>query len=279
MARRASTKPPPAHPKSVAPASSGFRLAASQTPARHVGGAHRADAEGPRLVADERYFGLEARELRAGLERSLARLSARDAGEQRIDVDILGDSFGLDGSASTALLRAFVVRGLLQPDGQGQYRVTTLFQDYAVARIIAPMSRERAKALLERTRALGMRINLGWTRNLYRIRMIAVSGSYMSRRKHLPELSLWLVLQRRPFVRAPKWRRGMSKADALRDIVEAVRAQSSFITVRVVADKDVVQRPFSLVFQSGDEVIGDSVPTWERFRDWGASISRRLGGK
>jgi len=71
----------------------------------------------------------------------------------------------------------------------------------------------------------------------------------------------------------------MSKDDALRQIVEPINALSSFIVVRIAADARAVKRPFSVVFQADEDVVEPSVPTWERFRDWGASISRRLASR
>ena len=238
-----------------------------------------AAAKGRRLVADERYFGVEARALRAGLESVLARLSAQPDDAAHIDIDTLSEVFQLSGVASLALLRGLVAAGLLQAAPARRYRPTVLFREYAVAKVIAPLSRARARLLLERTREVAGEINARWSRNPYRVKIVAVSGSYMSRRRHLPELSLWVVVQRRPFVKVRKWKPVLGKTDALRQILREIGALSSFITVRIVADRDAVARPFSVVFQSGDEVIGDSMPTWERFRDWGASISRRLIAK
>lgn len=263
-------------------------LPRSSTPSRGLGVEHTvhaatdtggATAKVRRLVADERYFGVEGRALRAGLENVLARLSAQPDDAPHIDIDTLSKVFQLSGVASLALLRGLVAAGLLQAGAAGRYRPTALFRDYAAARVIAPLSRARARLLLERAREVAGEINARWSRNPYRVKIVAVSGSYMSRRRHMPELSLWVVVQRRPFVRARKWKPVLGKADALRQIVREICALSSFITVRVVADRDAVARPFSVVFQSGDEVIGDSMPTWERFRDWGASISRRLIAK
>jgi hypothetical protein len=58
-----------------------------------------------------------------------------------------------------------------------------------------------------------------------------------------------------------------------------VKELSSFIAVAVVADRKDVQRPFSVVFQADDALTDSSGPAWERFRAWGASISRRLASR
>ena len=54
---------------------------------------------------------------------------------------------------------------------------------------------------------------------------------------------------------------------------------SSFIVARVVSDRQAVQRPFTVVFQANDDVTEASAAPWERFRDWSASITRRLASK
>jgi hypothetical protein len=40
-----------------------------------------------------------------------------------------------------------------------------------------------------------------------------------------------------------------------------------------------VERPFSVVFQAEDDFADSSAPSWGKFREWGASISRRLSLK
>ena len=232
-----------------------------------------------RLVADQRYFGLEARALHAGAERVLTRVSAQAPEQARVDVHMLGEDFRLDAPATRALLQALLTGGLLYPDGNGGYRPTRRFREYALACVVAPLSRARAKALIDRVCGLAAHINADWTSNPLRIKVVAVSGSYMSRRDQLADLSLWLVLRRRPETRARHWRPSMSKDDALRQILEPIHALSSFIVVRIVADRQVVRRPFSVVFQANEDVVEPSVPTWERFRDWGVSISRRLASR
>jgi hypothetical protein len=230
-----------------------------------------------RLVAHQRYFGLEARAFHAGAKRTLERVSA--PAPERIDAHGLAEDFRLDAAAGGTLLRAFLTGGLLHPDGTGGYRATQRFREYALARVVVPLSRARAKALIDRARGIAARINADWARNPFLIKMVAVSGSYMSRRDPLRELSLWLVLRRRPQPRAPRWRPPLDEGDALRQILAAMNSLSSFIVVRIVPDRRGVQRPFSVVFQANEDAIESSLPAWEKFRDWGASISRRLASR
>jgi len=229
-----------------------------------------------RLIADQQYFGIDAKAFHDGAARTLARISAAGPERPRIDVRSLGEDFNLDAAASWALLRAMLAGGLLLTDGPGNYRPAARFREYALANVVVPLSRLRARELIERAGKLAERINANWERNPYRIKMIAVSGSYMSRSARLQELSLWLVLHRRPEARTRRWRSPLGKSDALRQIAAAMRELSSFIVVRVVAERHAVQRPFSVVFQAEDDFADSHAHSWERFRVWGASISRRL---
>jgi hypothetical protein len=232
-----------------------------------------------RLIASQLYFGIEAQDFHNGAARTLARLAAPGHDRARVDLRSLGEDFRLDAAASWALLRAMLAEGLLRPDGPGSYQPGRRFREYAHAHVVAPLSRVQARELIDKARKLAVEINADWVRNPFRIKMILVSGSYMSRSDRLPELSLWLVLGRRAETRPPRWRAPPSKSDALRELATTVTALSSFVTVRVVTDKQFVERPFSVVFQADDDFGDPSVPSWGRFREWGASISRRLSLK
>jgi len=142
------------------------------------------------LIADQCYFGLEARALHAGAQRALARMSAQAPDQARIDARILGQDFRLDAPASRALLQELLTGGLLYPDGNGGYRPTARFREYALACVVAPLSRARAKALIDRACGLAASNNADRASNPLRIKMVAVSGSYMSRRDQLSDLSL-----------------------------------------------------------------------------------------
>lgn len=232
-----------------------------------------------RLIADQKYFGLEADALRSGAARALTRISRQPTEGERINVRSLGEDFHLDSAASSALLSALLGGGMLYPDGIGRYRPTRLFREYALASVVAPLSRERAKALVERACALTASINSDWDQIPFQIEMVAVSGSYMTRRDQLPELSLSLVLCPRAESRKPWSGPSLSKDDGLRRVVEALRALSSFIVVRVAVDRKTVQRPFSVVFKIDDNQMDASAAGWDRFRDWSASVTRWLAVK
>jgi hypothetical protein len=232
--------------------------------------------KGRRLVADQRYFGLEARTLRAGLERVLGR--TKGAPDVHIGVELLSEAFRIEAADAETLLRALTMGGLLRVHANGRCTSTAHLREYAEAVVVAPLSRARAKMIVDHTRELAAQINAKWTRNPFRIKVVAVSGSYMSRRGHLPDLRLSVVLRKRPDARKRRWTTKPDRSEAMREILEALRAQSSFVVARVVADRQSIPRPFALVYSAEDETTSD-VHTWERFRSIGASISRRLGGK
>jgi len=241
------------------------------------GSAGPADApKSRRLIADQLYFGFGALALRSGARRVLARQAAQAPRQARIDVRILGEDFRLDAAASRTFLSALLAAGLLQPDGTGGYQLTTRFREYAGASVVAPLSRERAKTLIARANDLACRINAGWTQNPYRIQAIAVSGSVMSRCDPLPELTLCLVLHRRQKLPGRHLRSPVSKDDALRPIVAAMKDLSSFIVVRVAADLQGVHRPFSVVFEADDDATAPPASAWDKLRDLGASVGQRL---
>ena len=232
-----------------------------------------------RLIAGQCYFGVEAQAFHDGAKRTLARLSAPGKEPPRIDLRSLGEDYRLDAAASWTLLRAMLANGLLRSDGPSNYRPAMRFRDFAFAHVIAPLSRAQARELLDQARKLAVSINADWERNPFRIRMILVSGSYMRRTERLPELSLWLMLGRRPDARTHRWKAPLGKSDALRQIATTARALSSFVAVHVVTAKESVERPFSVVFQADEDFTDSSAPSWGRFREWGASISRRLSLK
>jgi len=232
-----------------------------------------------RLVADRRYFGLEAQDFRAGAERLLARVSAVSPERARIDVRSLGEDFRLDAPATSALQRELLIGGLLHPDGAGGYVPTRLLRQYALACVVAPLSRPRAKALIERACALAGEINAAWTLNLFQIRMLAVSGSYMSQREKLSELSLSLVLRWRHEAPQPGAASPPGKDEAIRQIVGALSALSSFMVVRVVSGSEAVQRPFSVAFQHSKDSVRATAPPKGRLQAWSEALTRRLASR
>jgi hypothetical protein len=230
-----------------------------------------------RLVSDQRYFGLVARVFRAGAQRLEQRIAAQPPDAVQIDLECLGADFLLGPRESLELLRAMLAGGLLTPDGNGYYRPTARFHDYAQAQLVAPLSRPRARALVDAVSDVVAQINADWVRNPFEVKLVAVSGSYMSRSDQLPELSVWLVLRPRPAPQSRRWRGMVSKGTGLRQILTAVGTLSSFIVARIVAHKNVVPRPFAVVFQAREALPESGVSASQRIREWGESIGELLG--
>ena len=235
-------------------------------------------ARSRRLVASERYFGLDARLFRAGAERMLARLATMPA-QAPVDRSTIARDFAVDVDTATTVLQSLVASQLLQPDAQGRYRPTRRFEEYARATVVAPLSRARAKALIHHACRIVAEINATWTRNPYWIDMVAVSGSYMSRRREMPELTLWLVMRKRASARTRRWGAQPDRGEAVREIAKTITALSSFITLRVAGDRDAIERPFSVVFKVADDTPDTTSQTWQRLRGWSASIGRKLSSR
>jgi len=232
-----------------------------------------------RLVADQEYFGIAAEALRAGAERTLARRSPLSPDDQRIDVRTLTDDFRTDQAGAAVLLSAFLAGGLLHPTGAGAYLPTRHFRQCALARVVAPMTRDRAKSVLDRACKVAEQINKEWTRNPFRIKTIVVSGSYMTQRKQLCELSLCVGLSKRQEPRPGGATTTQGRDEAGRQIVQAITNLSSFISVRIISERHAVPRPFSVVFQADDFIDETSAPAWGRFLDWSSALTRRLASR
>jgi hypothetical protein len=232
------------------------------------------DVRGRRLIADQQYLGLDAKLLRGGAARTLARLSSHPAGKAWIDLRSLGEDFHLDAGATAALLSAMLAGGLVYPDGAGKYHPTRQFREYALATVVAPLPRDRAKGLIDRACKVAARVNGEWKHLPFQIEMMAVSGSYMTRRDQLSDLVLSIALHRRVVSRSADSGVLPSKDDASRQIIEALQALSSFVVVRIVSDQTKVQRPFSVVFQASAHAPEAPAERSSLFRDLGASVSR-----
>jgi hypothetical protein len=202
----------------------------------------------------------------------LARLAMQGAGRRCIDVRGLAEDFRLDAPATSALLSALVAGGLLRPDGEGAYLPTARFSEHAQRSVVMPLTRERARALVAKAAEIAERVNRVWASNPYQIETIGVSGDYMSRRDPLEELSLWLVLRHRQKRSAGAM---LDKSEAVRQIGTAIKALSPFVCVRVVSDRQRIERPFAIVFEADEGVPEPKQPAWEKLWHW----SGRRGSK
>jgi hypothetical protein len=227
------------------------------------------------VVWERLQSGLDPLAFRRGAARTLARVEARPREGARISADELREDFRLDAAAAETLTQALVTGGLLDRTKDGSdYWLTRRFREYALARVVPPLERARAKHLIQRAGLLATEINAKWKRNPFVVAMIAVSGSYMSRARKLPELDLWLIVQPRVPGRSSIWGMSSSRGDAARQIRKAVRALSSFIVVRVVTDAESIPRPFSVAFRAED--MPAPAPIFVVLREWGDSVRKRI---
>jgi hypothetical protein len=228
------------------------------------------------LVLQRLQFGLEPLAFRRGAARALARVAGRPRVEAQVTVEGLREDFRLDAAGAETLLHALVAGRLMErANGSSDYRLTERFREFALARVVPPLERARAKRLIERAGMLAVQINAKWTRNPFAIAMIAVSGSYMSRSRKLPELNLWLIVRPRTPSRASVWARSSSRGDGARQIRDTVRSLSSFIVVRLVTDAESLPRPFTVAFRADD--MPALPPIFVVLREWSDSVRRRIG--
>jgi len=209
------------------------------------------------LITQRLYFGLDAMHLRAATGRVLARVVGLPPERARVSLRNLCQDFGVDSTRGQALIDELVAERLLEaPDGmQADYGLTARFLEFAAARVVEPLPRERAKQLLLQASALATQINDEWTHNPLEIEAIAPFGSYMTRDTGLSELALGIVVRPRAATRRARWGRMQSKSEGGREIRAAFRALSSFIQVRMVNETQLLSRPFAIAFHADSPVV------------------------
>jgi hypothetical protein len=208
------------------------------------------------LVTDRLYFGFDPLKLRAATGRALARVVGLPPGRARISATHLRQDFAVDTMRGQALIGEMVSSGLLEPPGATSpgYKLTREFGELAAARVVEPLGRPRAKALLAEASALAERVNDDSTHNPLEISALAVFGDYMTRNHKLEELAIGIEVQLRDPSRRARFGRMQSKAEGAESIRRAFRELSSFVRVRVVTDRQTLPRPFSVFFKSESRI-------------------------
>jgi len=202
------------------------------------------------LVTHREYYGMDAMALRAATGRVLARLAGVAPEEAQLSGRNLRHDFAVHGSKGSRLVGELVADGLLEADEtRDEYRITGRFLEFATARVVDPLPRERARSIVARAAALAQRINTDWTRNPLQIEMLAPFGSFMSRDPELDELSLGILVVSRPWNRRARWGRMQSTADGSHQMRDAFRSLSSFVQVKMVNEPGQLPRPFAVAFQ------------------------------
>lgn len=215
------------------------------------------------LVTDRLYFGMDALSLRAATARVFARVVGLPPERARVSAKSLRQDFGVgEAEPGQALIDEFVAEGLLDPPSELQpdYGLTERFVEYAFARVVEPLPRERAKQLLGKACELAARINAEWARNPLEVELVAPFGSYMTRDRNLADLSLGVVVRPRPPSRRSRWGHVLTKTDGAHDIRAALRDLSSFIHVRMVKSREFLPRPFAVAFEDDSPILLPSVP-------------------
>jgi hypothetical protein len=203
------------------------------------------------LVTKRLYFGIDPLRLREASGRVLARMHGLAPSRASISAEDLRRDFALDTIDARTTVEAMVADGLLRPRTRvpSEYRLTGRFVEYANARVVEPLPRSRARALVARACDLATEINGSWTRNPLEIGALAPFGIYLSREPHLDGLPLGVVLRMRPVARRARFRM-LPKADAVRDVRAAFEALSSFAQIRLATDIDQLPQPCAIVFQA-----------------------------
>lgn len=203
------------------------------------------------LIAHHRYFGVDAVQLRTAAGRVLTRVVGLPPGRARVRADHLKRDFAVDTVEGDALLHELVGGGLLRPDADapGDFELTDRFREIAAARIVEPLPRARARALVARACDIVRHINADATRNPLVVEALAVSGSYMSRDPGLTDLVLGAVVRSRAADRRARWGRMANKQAGAQAIRHELMALSSFVVVHFVTDQADLPRPFAIVFR------------------------------
>jgi hypothetical protein len=203
------------------------------------------------LITERDYFGMDAFALRAATSRVLARLAGLPAERVPLSPRNLRHDFALDTIAGGSLVRRLVDDGLLvNADAGGEaYHVTDRFIEIAGARVVEPLTRERARKLVQRAALLARDVNDRWTRNPLRVELLAPYGAYMSREHRLEELPLGVVVGLRDPYRCARWGRMLTRREGARQLRGAFSALSSFMRVKLANDSRVFPRPFAVAFE------------------------------
>ncbi len=214
------------------------------------------------LVTQRQYYGMEAVALRAAMARVLSRVAGLPPDAARVSRRHLLQDFALDAAAGQDTLEQMIVDGLFErPDAhQPDFALTERFLEYATARVVEPLPRDRARQLLGKACALATQINAEWKSNPLEISALAPFGSYISPEKLLAELPLGIAVRPRSSTRKARWTRMVSRRDGARQIRAAVRELSSFFHIRMVSDPQLLPRPFAVVFHDRGDESADPLP-------------------
>jgi hypothetical protein len=205
------------------------------------------------LVTQRLYFGLDAVRLREASGRVLARVVGLPPERAKVSASDLRRDFGLDTQCGQSVVEEMVAEGLLRrrESGSEHFRLTSRFAELANARVVEPLQRARARALVSRACDAARAINADWSRNPLVVEALAPFGAYLTRTPHLDALPLAVVVAARPASRRARFRM-QGKLDGARDIRTAFQELSSFVEVRMLTTLRDLREPYAVVFQAQD---------------------------
>ena len=188
------------------------------------------------LVTQRLYFGLDAVRLREASGRVLARVVGLPPERAKVSATDLRRDFGLDTQCGQSLVEEMVAEGLLRrrESGSDHFRLTSRFAELASARVVEPLQRARARALVSRACDAARTINADWSRNPLVVEALAPFGAYLTRTPHLDALPLADRGRRAARLARARASACKSKLEGARDIRAAFQELSSFVQVRMV---------------------------------------------
>jgi hypothetical protein len=202
-------------------------------------------------VTGRLYFGMDPVHLRTAMARTFMRVTGLPPERARVTTAQLCQDFALDAVEGAALIDEFVAKGLLDPpaDDRKNYGLTPEFVALALARIVAPLARERAQKLLADVSTLAEQLNETAISNPLRIEKVVVFGEYLNNSDHLAELGLGLLVGARPPSLWTRFGRMQTKAEGAEAIQAAFQELSSFIRVQLSVKRESLPRPFTAVYE------------------------------
>jgi hypothetical protein len=203
------------------------------------------------LVNRKLYFGVEAVRLRDAAVRVLTRLHGLPPERAIVKLDALLDDFRIGAAASQTMIEGMVRRGVLLPLAEhGEYAITDRFRDIAQAEIVEPLTRARAKMILDHVAELAWHFNRAASDNKYEIDALAAFGAYMKLDHEIADLQVAVTGRRRPPPARPALGRRTQMLKGHDEIRRMIEGQSRFVRAHFFQSLDEVPRPFAVVFKS-----------------------------
>jgi hypothetical protein len=205
----------------------------------------------PTLVQNRLYFGVDAVRLRESSDRVLARVIGVPPQRATVPLSAIAEDFKLSPAAGRALAAELCERGLLErlsPSGS-EYGITDEFRALAHARVVPPLLRSDAQALVGNCARTARDFNRTAVANKYEIEALAVHGAYMSLDADLPDVEVGITGRRRHAPERPAAGRGTQQTEGTTEIRARFEALSPYLRVTFFKDLSDMPRPFSVVFR------------------------------